>query len=67
MLQSNFTLQDVRVVLTSPKFPGNIGSAARAAENFEVLTYARSSTSACLIISLILSDTLPLRRCLICG
>ncbi|KAL0048130.1 hypothetical protein WJX82_008393 [Trebouxia sp. C0006] len=34
--RSNLTLQDVRVVLTSPKSPGNIGSAARAAENFEV-------------------------------
>ena len=62
MLQSNLTLQDVRVVLTSPKSPGNIGSVARAAENFEVLTCARSSTSASLIISLILSDALPLHR-----
>lgn len=34
--QSNLTLQDVRVVLTSPKSPGNIGSVARSAENFEV-------------------------------
>lgn len=34
--QSNLTLQDVRVVLTSPKSPGNIGSVARSSENFEV-------------------------------
>ncbi|DBA94247.1 TPA: hypothetical protein ACH3X1_001866 [Trebouxia sp. C0004] len=34
--QSNLMLQDVRVVLTSPKSPGNIGSVARCAENFEV-------------------------------
>ncbi len=66
MLQSNLTLQDVRVVLTSPKSPGNIGSAARAAENFEVLTCAASSTSASLIISVILSNALPLHRYLIC-
>ncbi|KAA6417258.1 MAG: rRNA methyltransferase [Trebouxia sp. A1-2] len=34
--QSNLTLQGVRVILASPKSPGNIGSVARSAENFEV-------------------------------
>lgn len=67
MLQSNLTLQGVRVILASPKSPGNIGSVARSAENFEVLTCARSSATASLVVSIILSTVVTLHRYLICG